>query len=150
MSQFSYIFILLLVTQVSIGQQWKFNFFDAGKRKYNSTRLIDDIQNNNHLSISNVHVLIPLTPSLNDSIYVQQSRTIDSLDAESSQFITVIACTSNEYRDGYHTDKNTARRLANKHSQVRIAVLDRNCFLLYATKQVINSERFKEIFKHQK
>ena len=150
MSQFKCILISLLATQSLMAQQWKFNFFDAKEDKYNSKSLASDIQKIYHLSAQNVHMFILLTPSLNDSIYVQQSKTIDSLDAEKSQLITVVACTSNEYRNGYHTDKKTARRLANKHSQVRMAVLDRNGSLLYTARKVINAERLKQILKHHK
>jgi hypothetical protein len=122
---------------------WDFTFYDTANLRYHTKTLAHDIQQNHNFSAQIEHVLLLLTPSLSDTRFIEQAGIIDSLDAEDLRFVTIVSCASKEYRDGYHTDRKTAKLLLKEHPEVRLVILDQRARPVYSAKNKCGVQQLK-------
>jgi len=91
----------------------------------------------------NMTMILLETPSLDDSRYLKQMEILESLPdgmAEKLEFIYVVSCWTKEYRDGYHTKLETARRLAEGHNDFRVRFLDGRGKVLFTSSDVLTAD----------
>jgi len=121
-----------------------FKFYDAGQKSYHSTTLRNDLKSQFGSAHSPMLMLIQ-TQSLEDQKYLRQSKISGSLDAETLGFLIVTACSSEVYKDGYHTDIATAKTLLKDRSEFQVILLDDRGQILSQSSQVLSAKKLKQI-----
>ncbi len=96
-----------ILTSISISQTLDFKFCDANGREYRSTTFSKAISSGDNTG-SGESIILLETPSLHDSLYIKQDQILNLLDAESLRLIYITACSTEEYKDGYHTTTEMA------------------------------------------
>ena len=116
-------------------------FFDAAGNKYLSA----DLRSRYGLNLEKARVLLVETPSLASPEYQTQAKAFDSLghEIEELQVLFVVACPSEEYKDGYHTSSDVARALAPGQTTFRVRLLNPTGMVLKESSRPLSVKKLR-------
>lgn len=136
----SVLFLLIILFSKNVYSQMsmEFTFFgSSGKKQYTSTSVITDLLKNNNVNSDEIKIVLLHTPSLSDSIFIHQTKILDTISVRNPNLMIVVSCPSEEYRNGYFTKKETALRLSAEMKGYRIAVLNSSGMVIYRNNIVV-------------
>ncbi len=117
-----------------------FKFYDSGQETFHSIHLRQDLERRFGASDSPAILLIQ-TQTLKTSQYLKQSHINESIDAESLRLLFVVACSTEVYKEGYHTDMSKAKELEDQKKFKTILLNDHGqilfqCFEILSAKEI--------------
>lgn len=118
-------------------------FIASGGAKYRTSKLVSSLEANYGENYTNAKVLLIETASLGSESYTAQSKALNALGHESEEYrvLFVVACPDAEYKDGYHTSRETAQKLMANMTTFRVRLLNQDGFVLKeSTKPVLGTE----------
>lgn len=143
-SLYTIVFTFIL-TSISFSQTLDFKFCDANEKEYRSTTFSKVISSGDNTG-SGESIILLETPSLNNSLYIKQDQILNFLDAESLRLIYITACSTEEYKDGYHTTIESAKALIKPGAGFRIRLLDNNAGVIFESSELISKEIISQVF----
>ncbi len=113
---------------------------------YRSTNLQSQLEKEYNFSVANGTVLLVETPSFKNTKYIKQNNTLVSWghEVENSQLIFIISCNESEYKHGYHTAVNVAKKM-NPKNKFRVRFLSINGRVRYESRKPLNQSEIKKI-----
>lgn len=129
-----------------------FEFMDTGGAKYNSTKLLQQLKAKYGYVAPAMTLILVETSSFGNDTYKTQDSLINALnhdEAEKLRMLYVVACSSAEYKQGYHTSVETAKNLIDKNVPFRIRLLTEDGHVFNSSDYPLTAEDLKTILKNR-
>ncbi len=140
------LFFFLLYSSIIICQSdfLDIKFYDSSESQFHTANLkaeIDILYKYN----SEPFLLLYVSNSRGNVEYKKQTKNLNDIDAEQLQLLFVDSNAENIYRDGYHTDKDTALKLLNAENNFIVFLLDGKGKILLKSNKAITEKEIKKI-----
>jgi hypothetical protein len=146
-------FILLIfgTSEIALSQKvLNFSFFDTSeKQMYHSISLDKDLKTYYGIKDNKATILLLRTSSLKDKEFVCQFKILDSLNAEELGLLIVVSCTSDKYKDGYHTKLKTAKEIEKKINGYKLVILNSKGMVMHKSKSILSKNILENILSNK-
>ncbi|MFZ1976703.1 MAG: hypothetical protein WAV76_02000 [Bacteroidota bacterium] len=146
-----YILLIIGISETALSQKvLNYSFFDTSeKQMYHSISLNKDLKRYCGIRDSNATIILLKTSSLTDKDFVYQFKTLDSLESEQLGLLIVVSCVSNKYKDGYHTNIETAKEIEKQINGYKLIILNSKSMVIYQSKNVLSKKRLENILSRK-
>jgi hypothetical protein len=146
MKQLITISFLMFFTTSSFSQTMNFKFFNSNGKEFNTKILNEQLEKEYGTRFEEKMILLE-TPSLKDSLYIQQNNILNDIDAERLQLIFITACTENEYKGGYHTSIEKAKEIMGESPKFRLRIIESGGRILFESYETLNKYEIEKELK---
>ena len=146
MKQLITISILIFFTISSFSQTMNFEFFNSNGKKFNTTTLNEQLENEYGTRFETKIILLE-TPNLRDSLYIQQDKILNEIDAESLQLIFITVCPEKECKGGYHTSIEKAKEIMGKNPEFRLRIIRSGGKIVFESYDVLSKDKILNVLK---
>ena len=144
--------ILFFIGIANASEVMDFEFQNSDGIVFQSTTILNQLEQRNNYRYDNINIILIETPSLNHKNYLEQMEILNSMahgEAEDLQLIYVISCSKEEYKDGYHTSIQTAKKLTNQNESFRVRILDGKGNVYKSFNDPISVEFIRNFFREK-
>ena len=138
--------LLTILTISSFSQTLNFEFFNSNGKEFNTKILNEQLEKEYGTRFEEKIILLE-TPCLKDSIYIQQNKILNDIDAESLQLIFITACAEKEYKGGYHTSIEKAKEIMGENHKFRIRILESGGKILFESYETLSKYEIEKELK---
>jgi len=149
MKEAAFLVALLSASAILASDPIDLEFMDSGNTKYRTTTVSADLRRDFHFINEKVKVFLIETPSLDNNNYKEQNGVLNALGhmAETYQVLYVVACPSAEYKHGYHTSTEEAKKLMGASNAFRVRLLSSSGVVRRESNKPISAEELTRWFE---
>lgn len=143
------IFCLLATSDFSLCQKLDFKFYSTGgKYEYGSLTFLNQLEAKYSYRYEGMKLILVETPSLSDSLFLQQCMVLEKLNAEELQLLFVYSCWNEIDSSGYYTTIETAQQLSDGYNEFRIRFLDSEANVIYSGNHILSELEIMDILSN--
>lgn len=150
MKKIMFLLVMFLLLPAFISAETLDFEFDGFAGPYRNVNIADQLNQKFGSEFSVMTIILVETPSLENEVFKEQIKTLDSLNKieyAGVDVMYVVSCPEEEYKGGYHVSKETAVALSGSKELFRVRLLAGNGEVYHSQEGLMKAEEVVKIIK---